>query len=558
MSTKKYRGNKGGSKTRDTKNRRSRNDRSNTNFPRDKESHNDTNMNRDDHLSSLNDISWYTKYPDLAVAASQLQFVYKPGMHLNMGVYHDYSKGESFPQYNQVPIPGIMVLEWYPSVGRSADGNSPVNMVAREIYDRIRKAYSGTLSVDAPDLMIYLVSLDSIFSYIGALKRIYRILTSYTPYNFKLPDALLNALGFTPDTITNFHRDRKQLYSNINELVYMTRRFTCPAVFDYFNRHYWMNDNVYLDSDTEMGQMYIFRQRGFYKFNYSTDANNVKVGSLVMTEMPSVNDVNTLYNFGLSLIRAMTDEEDTMTISGYLARAYEGSPTFIVEELNEDEKLKLSYVPEVLSQIENSMTVNSWDNQFVPNSLNVTQDVSNNALIHEPQMQTLKSALSKEGFRRSNFTMRPFINIHSNNPSPAEVLIASRLTAYVELDTKGDTGTTPTPDYYNVICGTEIPVLWRYINNLGLSTVLQQVTVVNESGTADTSTINLMSYFAMAPFDWHPFIYFVQTQDTSNTTLNAQPILYGDIYNITSFSPDQLKQLHRICLFSEFNAFGQI
>lgn len=214
-------------------------------------------------LSSLNDISWYSKYPELLRAAASIPTPNRPGMSVPVG----YTVSDQNTNIFTYTIPGTMVLDWLPTVGYSSTATSPVSIVAKQLYAKVRAAFSGSLSVDAPDLVIYLLCLDSIFSYIGNLKRMYRLLNAYTPNNYTLPVEILQTIyGMEVTDVTALQSNRVALWSAINELIHMTSNLTCPAVFDYFNRHYWMNDNVYADSNSPMAQFYAFNQVAYYQF----------------------------------------------------------------------------------------------------------------------------------------------------------------------------------------------------------------------------------------------------------------------------------------------------
>lgn len=208
-----------------------------------------------------NDVSWYAKYPDLLQAAGSFPYPYRPGMSIPMGT----------PSYNtniqrSFHIPGVLALDWIPSIGVSNEATSPSSVAAKEIYAKVRSKYSGALDADAPDFMVYLMALDSVFAYIAWCKRIYRTLNAWTPNNYVLPDTLLSAYGLTVQDIQSLREQRVLLWQIINELVLQSRKFTCPALMDVFNRHYWLSDNVYTDANSINAQLYVFNLGGVYQF----------------------------------------------------------------------------------------------------------------------------------------------------------------------------------------------------------------------------------------------------------------------------------------------------
>lgn len=482
----------------------------------------------------FNDFSWYNANPLLTQAAASVPYPYRPGMQIPL------STQDNMLAYD---VPGVLRINWMPTIGQSSKATDPASIAAKEIYATVRNAFSGSLDADGPDYIMYFMALDSIFSYIGAMKRIFRILVTYTPQNYAIPDVLLQALGCSKDMISLLKQERMQLFQFINELVGMTRRFRCPAVFSVFNRHYWMNDNVYTDAPDANSQLYVFYQSHYYKFELQNTPDNVPAGGLTMVGQPfgatgEDATMSSIYEFGRSLIDALAGWEDSYTISGYLQRAFEGTPTFTVDEVQLNEVFEPVYIPEVLAQIENAhvvgrLGVDAWG--FNANTNYVSQDPKTNAVLCNPHVTvsadtTMVSALN------------PIITIRSPNPTVIDTVEATRLTAY--LDAKG-----------NVLCGTEIPWGFRIFTTRSQSQQdgqwdMSSVYVFNQ--TTFGAWANMAApYSLLSQFDWHPIMEVVYATGGANNTLSV----WGDFHNITVISPDQLKELNKVCLYSEFGSF---
>lgn len=506
----------------------------------------------EDRLSPLNDFSWYNQNPQLTQAAASVPFPYRPGMQLPLS---GLVSGTPTGIVANPKIPGTMVLNWAPSIGRAQGPTDPINITGKEIYARVRAAFSGSLDADAPDFIIYLLALDSIFSYIGHLKRLFRIVSTYSPQNYIVPESLVEAL--TPLDYENLAQGKMKLYQYINELVGMTHKFKCPAVFDLFNRHYWMNDNVYTDDSMANSQFYCFRQQYYLKFKVGANG----AGSLTYYEMSinnltslientSMDYMDALYLFGRSMIDALAESDDGYLISGYLTRAYDGFPEFSVDNIEWNETFTPVYVPEVLSQIENSIT-----SGFGPSD--ITQDPTTNSVLHLPVGSG--RAVTLDG---GIYTAQPALSIRSEAPSVQEVVEASRLAAYCELkDSK-----------YYIHCGTEIPIQWVVVDQFRTGTtsndspILTQMSL-NPVVTMDLSTLPtaqstlngwfqaICSYAWRSHFDWCPRTYLYIKGGTGADRYNV--LTLWDIHNVTVFSADTLDNIHRMCLFSEFNSFNQ-
>lgn len=523
--------------------------------------------------NSMNDVSWYTRYPDLIEPLAKIPFPYKPGMDIKLGTL-TYSqktndgintKTTEFVQR----IPGVMVLSWYPTVGQTDGPTSPVGLMAKEIYSKIRQQYSGSLDADAPDFVMYLYALDSIYSYIGGLKRIYRALDSYDRQNYFLPNGILAGAGMNENTVAHLRVNKANFREMINQLIRMTDRFKVPSEIDLFVRHYWMNDHIYLDAPDKMGQFYMFRQDAFYMYKEQgtvTD-DNIKAAGMELIDAPwfDLKDLTVadLYDFGHRLIVALSEWDDSYTISGYLMRGYEGSPEFTVTSLTDGEDLQATYSPEVLMQIHNSFPIGT---QVLNDFAGVDRYLSDVTVRQDPTTNAVHASLrgAEGGFdlqdEYDDFT--PVFNMASPNPTPADILVASRLKASVYRDDE---------DWATWIVGTEIPVAWfmiAYDEDHKLQRVpYPTIAKINRSpyisssvstGASDTYQA-IYGLMLASHFDWAPLsIAIMHDYDVSGTTnLAYAPVinLFGDIRNVAPISKENLAELHRVCMLSELNSF---
>lgn len=519
-----------------------------------------------DRLSSLNDFSWYDRYPQLLDAAGRFPFPYKPGMEFKPGTIITGSgstKSTITPQGYM--IPGVMSLKWVPTVGWSEDVTSPASIAAKEIYAKVRSKFSGSLDADAPDFLVYIVALDSIFSYIGMLKRLYRSLDAYSGMNFNTPDVLLRAMGVPSQARADeLRRDKAKLNYIINTLVRASRKFAMPNVMDYFNRHYWMNDNVYTDEATMNSQFYVFRQFGYYIFSIlntsgATPAEGETGASgLTMMEDPwesigsSDSAVDYLYTYGNNMITMLASSEDAYTISGYLMRAYEGSEQFVVAELPFDEKLTPVYQPEVLAQIENSKgVVHRAGAAFITNfeGLNVWQNPATNSVLHMPVLANGAAGNTSSSNSYSTLGLTDVFSIRSDTPSVQDIVVASRLHPAYGLSSDG-TGVA-------IYAASEIPLEWTVYSRAGVEARVPSVMVVESANLKQQTAVNnanLGAVLNVAAFDWAPLIVAVHV--TGSTADDFTYEIVGDIHNVTPVDLELLRELNRVCAYSEFNAFS--
>lgn len=483
----------------------------------------------DEREEARNDVSWYSRNPSLLVAAASIPYPNRPGMTIrDVATTNVYSTPGKLLT---TTIPGILTLDWFPTLGSSLSSLDPASVAGKEFYGRVRAAYSGQLDADAPDYIVYVAALDSIFAYIGWLKRVYRAISTYSIENFMVPDALLQAMGFSTNEIQQLRGDKTRLWQYINELILKSRKFKCPAVMDLFNRHYWMSDNVYADAPSPKAQLYVFNMAGVFKAAQVAEASTGDmVWGLQTTVLPTYttitgNIVDALYDFGQSLIAALDEWDDAYTISGYLMRAFESVPSFSVAELQQGEIITPQFVPEVLTQIENSRTLYAptryTDANLVSlaSQLVVTQRVSDNAVISKLEATIAFTAtgdsVTPDLYYKELCDIRPMLSSRNDSPTVADTVIASRLHSY----TKAAPTTTANSYKLEITCGTEIPIRWRLVTSdddgvISSDVVRPWITVdsassIGGSGNTRFTSAGIVAALSMEQFDWHPFLVAV-------------------------------------------------
>lgn len=467
--------------------------------------------------TSVNDISWYSRNPELLAAAARIPFPYKPGMTITVG---DVG-GTTGVTYL---MPGVCSIKYVPSIGKSTDVNSPASIAAREMYARIRKNYSGSLEADAPDIFMYCLALDQVHAFIAYAKRLYRCINLFSPYNRDYPNRILKAMGVNSSAVDDLQAQKIRLWGYINTLVNMVNKFAVPDDMDIYHRHRWMNEHIYLDEPMPNAQSFIFVPAGFWKFGLTGDASSLLYTSMPTWQQTSSKDISDqIYEYGRTLIDALSDWDDAYTINGYMLRAYEGTNFYTAALLLQDEIQTPVYEPEVLSQIENATAMGTV------NSLDVTQDVTTNAILHSPTATI------------ATYQADPIMNLHTTDPTASDVTIASRLMAYV-VDGKIIGGTEIVTEVSYTMANTNDPYEMKslkYINSYDISNT-SLVTYANLH-----AAIYQHMAFSHAPMCW------VRYYSSSDSYVD----LIADVCNLTLIPVKSLEEITRVCIYSEFNCF---
>lgn len=453
-----------------------------------------------------NDPIWYMKYPDLIKSSASLPYPYRPGATLPLGTYEFTPSGGTLDTYPMdYIIPGVSNIYWIPSCGYSDSATSPISLVGQQLYARVRSNFSGGINLDAPDFVIYLMALDSIYTLISHAQRIYKIFYTYTPYNHITPGGLLKSLGFTQTA--NTQSSRLDYWGRINDLIRKVNQFVVPSRFDIFNRHIWMSKALYTDAPTVNAQIYQFVPKGYYQYTLNTGTTNPG-GSLEYKQLDVVTGLNGLLNIIDTAINSLIKSDDVFDISGYLFKAFPESDRFIYPLMELEEPLELLYNEEVLTQIENI--------QFTRpdvNTLSILQDVKSNAIIYKPKPQSGLSILP------SGVTYNLTLNSRSDVPLDISNVIASRLiTTVINGYLHPATEMVYNIEYYSFnihnadLAGPDYELNSTYIG------------IADTTQFSDLKTL-LEGIALMSAFDWAPRFYVFYDDDTNFSTVDRKSVV---------------------------------
>ena len=494
-------------------------------------------------LSPVNNpMSWYNRYPELIKSVASIPFPNKPGMTYSVMEPFSY-----FPDGYRKAVPGVITLEWVPFVGYATSSTDPINIAAYELYAKVRANYSGALVADAPDIMLYVLALDGILSYIASLKRIYRVLNTYSMNNLDLPYNLLSSLGISQSEVNTLIEGKQDLLFYTNDLIHKVARYKLPNVFDYINRHIWMNDRVYLDAPKPEAQMYVFNQLVFPYFKLDDSS----AGMIAFSIAPWQNSATTitpkvLYDYGINMLEKLADYDEAYTISGYLMRAFESAPNVEIGLLEGSEIEAGVYSEIVLMQIHNARSTGSHVPTTDTFKYTITQ-ANNNAL------------QSKWLYRSSAITdpkdiitdkVTPFIDL-GNSPVNEEMVVESTrlMTSFrnidgnIYIDGGSEVVTQFRVSYGNTVVG---------FDTLNCSLLTK---AYNTTDFYSSVKIALNAVDNLSAFDWHPYTTILYPS-TTGAAPGTGAYTIGDVANVANLSHDQLAKIHRVCLLSEFNTYS--
>lgn len=501
-----------------------------------------------------NDISWYSRYPELLTAVSRVPFAHQPGALItkeHVKSLAPLNTNKDIVVDEQItPYPGIMSLTWYPTVGSSENLQSPINVAAKELYAKVRSKYSSSLEADSPDLMMYMLALDSLYTLYEDYKRAYYLINQYTPYNRLYPTAMLKALGYNPDDLLT---NKANVYSFLVEAGAQLSKYACPDLFNLTKRHTFMSANIYADAPINKAQHYVFDLGGIYRLTFNDGMTGLEIA-----ECPANATFASMKSFWNTAISRLMNWDTAYTILGYMERAYGDAVWLKPSPPVFDGILDPVYNPEILIQIQNATSI-----PIDVASLHVTQDpLNSNMLTSTPRPSTEEDIFS--GILRPGYTTNHLLSMPTNSqPNEADLVIATRLTS--TITNQNYEGEDDYGDELHVECGTEIVTEIKvYCNQNGFSTagIIPYTNIICHNNDADTSSdfdglISVLSTSqCVSAFAYHP-TWTVQILLEDSTSLNfSEQFVLCDVGNIAKIEGQSLHDMHKVCIYSEFNCFS--
>lgn len=541
---------------------------------------------RNDYDNGSNDFNWYNTLPELIVSSANFPFGRPLGTELTFTQGHQYngttSNGNTLDYYrdsrlgSKVPtsIPGFMFIHWNPTIGVSTDGNSPVNVTARNIYSFVRHANSGAANYDSTDLMIYLLAMDSIYScYQGAL-RAYGYLNLYSPTNRYMPRYIVEGLGFDFDDLI---ANQAQFAFAINNIAYKIGSFAVPNFMSYYLRHMWMNANTYRDAPNMKAQVYGFVEDTVFQYDdsYEEGTDNKTFAGLrrVNTPWSRPTEPCTLdkwITFMNGLINPILASEDMGIMSGDILKAFGAQNLFTVAPIDPNYAIDPVYNEEVLTQIQN---------------LTIIGDVASDATISESSGSTLLTgdiiqpvnANTGEGYLYSYPSFWAGSTQDNYNSALNAIMIDQLLTSREDVPSKEfvtvATRLMNRMDYYYNSGSAEEANRYFVDSSHGLSTeVVSRIDLVynnngdvvintingagllfgtSDGGFIDTPLVMACTLAALSKFDWQPTIP-IQYCDGTEGEIAHWIGYYQDTTNYSIMTSEDLTNIHDAVLMSEF------
>lgn len=269
------------------------------------------------YKAETNDWRWYAQSEQLLKDVASYSYGYALGSRFKTVEENSFYPEASNPSqnFNHCALPGVLSVRLVPSVGYSDNPNSPINLCARNLYTFIRAANSGAKNYDSTDLMLYLICMDSAYSYLAWMKRLYGIISVTNMENRYYPWAITHAAG---GNYSDLRLHLADFRAYINMFALRLASLCIPNHMSYLRRHQWIYEGIYLDDTAGKSQSYCFTPEGFHVF--ALDASGA--GQAVFTSFDAFGMDGTydaIVRYGSAILNPILNnegEEDFNLIAG--------------------------------------------------------------------------------------------------------------------------------------------------------------------------------------------------------------------------------------------------
>lgn len=469
-----------------------------------------------------NDPAWYNASSQLVIDACSIGFATPLGLPLDV-------HGGSYT------IPGIMRLDFVPSVGLSQDNTSPINMAAQSIYSYVNYANSRNTSYDRTDMMMFLLAMDSAYSYLSFLKRIYGIARVYSATNRYLPYSLLESMNVNADDVLAQLSD---LRATINTFTAKLGSFFVPATFTYLQRHAWMNYNIFSDSDKPFkSQLYYYYQQAYYQYDETTSPSGT---CLIYTPLPHKTNGMTyadLVDFGNGLLDPLLDSQDVGLMGSDMLKAFGEAGLVKMNTIDENFTIDIAYSPEVLTQIQNTIAVG--DISVTQHLADITQ-TSTGSITQVLKAQDTSDGLSNAALIGVN---NYFLNMPMVNPTPDNVMVATRNMSWISSDKLIHSGS-------DVVTNM---VVFREPNKVSSNVKFSTSSIVVDTVATAAFDRYALIVGSIVPFNMHPRVIMGAKVGSGSSITNINSKIICDFENYTPLPTIDLQKMHEVALLSMFN-----
>jgi len=542
-----------------------------------------------------NDPSWYAANEFMLRDAASIPFSNRAGLPVTIP-RHSGGTVTAALNSGKITFPSVCGLALSLTPGVSENADSPVNVAARNIYAYVRHANSGHANYDAPNLMLFLLSMDSLFSIYGHCARMYGLLRTYSARNAALPRALFAACGWDYD---DFMYNQVQFRLYLNTFAQKVGSMCVPGSMTYMARHLWLFQNVFQDAPISKAALYMYFPYEVYEYapigawndNAQLELQQTPdtpglIAHPICYSKQNMGQIGGKMKFArlaeiLDLcVESLMSSEDLGIMSGDILKAFGPENVWRLVPIHEDFEVLPVYSEEVLQQIHNIQFIGEpvWEigtggqddmwydgfdvsavKEFVDPNRKVSYLYSPAAYWITNQTKFIATEAASQMTQGDTF-----LNMHQEDVGPGDVMVATRLiprtyTTTVNKDVPDGTSTKKVSisglrplSTGSDVCrfATIVVDAW----NGGAYDPVITYWDTNFYGLDPSTSDNFFNFAKLISrleaITDHPILYSYKRGDGTAWTLIG---VHGDIENWTTVAQDVVTRMHEVALLSQFN-----
>lgn len=493
------------------------------------------------------DPEWYSVSNQLLQDTADIPFNIFPGTRERVVENVVTGATYSFKDASSQCTPGILTVRYACSPGYSENGTSAINVASKALYTWVRHRNSGRTNYESVDLMLYILSMDEIYTAWLEARRIYQLTMSYDVMNRNIPDALLRSLNIDADDI---RANLAQFRARLNLQAAKMSAMAVPKAFNVFKRHAFIASNIFVDSTSRTSQYYIFQRDIGRTFSPTSSGGGSLVAHSVnsfpfttrRTSESILNEIDTMLDVVLS-------DEDMNIMSGDIVKAFGGDSEnlYILKEIAENEVASILFNEDVLAQIHNAITAPNNSAMADVTSMNITQSGGYVKFTGPSyQMENGDQLLAAYNIYRGNV----YFNSHKDQPTPVDSMEWSRLQANIISDLE--------KGIYYMEYSSEYLIRFG-ISEFDYSTGTLQLTTTNLNTVVQASKTNYKRPFELwsviSKFDWHPILYLTYIdEDTTAPRVTEYKGVAADLKRYTLVSNNTRQRLNDLAIMGLYGS----
>lgn len=282
---------------------------------------------------------------------ANLNFSYYPGSPLLRDAGANEDERQTIVQMETVPT--LVAATFVPTIGAfGSEANSPINQAVAQTFAKLRSDNSGKVNYASTDLMIFIMSHRSLYSFHAWGVRILGLLNFFSAKDFNIPQEFYEALKVDVD---DFRRNRMNLAGYLDSFAMNVNTLAVPNVFPIIREDCYLCNSIFkLDESNDMGQYLLFEPEGFYRYEENAESG-VNFGTLQWIGLPSSGNLtfDQFCALGDRLIKDVKTSEDHYIMCGDIRKSF-GTNLLTLDSTDPKFELQPVFNKDVLDSLHNA------------------------------------------------------------------------------------------------------------------------------------------------------------------------------------------------------------